>query len=182
MRVKSSRQGDNGRIPGAREDAPIPAVMARGANSATSGSSEPWVATVDDPAGLPLSEARTMARRFWVLGWFGLPLAWATNAYYFWPHVKGDSNALEAEEHAEMNAGSSDSRTRSGGASPNNAGGRTTRLDPIVKKYATQSYRGAQASFVVLLAWATTFLVGGKGVFGETLWNQLSVTAQPPAE
>jgi hypothetical protein len=34
----------------------------------------------------------------------------------------------------------------------------------------------------VLLAWAATFLVGGKELFGEKLWNRLSVTAQPPAE
>ena len=49
---------------------------------------EPMVATVDDPDGLPESAARTLARRFWILGWFGLPLAWATNAYYFWPHLR----------------------------------------------------------------------------------------------
>jgi hypothetical protein len=122
--------------------------------------------------GLPLSEARLMAKRFWYVGWFGLPLAWATNAYYFWPHVKG-----------EVGSGDGDDASSEGPSSNATSGGHpTTRLDPVVKKYATQSFRGAQAAFAVLLAWATTFLVGGKELFGEKLWNQLSVTAQPPVE
>jgi len=120
-----------------------------------------------------------MAKRFWYVGWFGLPLAWATNAYYFWPHVKGEVVSGDGDDaRAEPRAGSS-----SEGPSSNASGGQpTTRLDPVVKKYATQSFRGAQAAFAVLLAWAATFLVGGKELFGEKLWNQLSVTAQPPAE
>ena len=113
-----------------------------------------------------------MAKRFWYVGWFGLPLAWATNAYYFWPHVKG-----------EVGSGDGDDTSSEGPSSNATSGGHpTTRLDPVVKKYATQSFRGAQAAFAVLLAWATTFLVGGKELFGEKLWNQLSVTAQPPLE
>ena len=120
-----------------------------------------------------------MAKRFWYVGWFGLPLAWATNAYYFWPHVKGEVVSGDGDDaRAEPRAGSS-----SEGPSSNASGGHpTTRLDPVVKKYATQSFRGAQAAFAVLLAWTTTFLVGGKELFGEKLWNQLSVTAQPPVE
>ena len=113
-----------------------------------------------------------MAKRFWYVGWFGLPLAWATNAYYFWPHVKG-----------EVGSGDGDDASSEGPSSNATSGGHpTTRLDPVVKKYATQSFRGAQAAFAVLLAWATTFLVGGKELFGEKLWNQLCVTAQPRVE
>lgn len=146
--------------------------MARGPSPSDNPGSEPWVATYDNPMGLPLSEARLMAKRFWYVGWFGLPLAWATNAYYFWPHVKG-----------EVGSGDGDDASSEGPSSNATSGGHpTTRLDPVVKKYATQSFRGAQAAFAVLLAWATTFLVGGKDLFGEKLWNQLSVTAQPPLE
>ena len=90
----------------------------------------------------------------------------------FWPHVKG-----------EVGSGEGDDASSEGPSSNATSGGHpTTRLDPVVKKYATQSFRGAQAAFAVLLAWATTFLVGGKDLFGEKLWNQLSVTAQPPLE
>ena len=155
--------------------------MARGPSPSDPPGSEPWVATYDHPAGLPLSEARLMAKRFWYMGWFGLPLAWATNAYYFWPHVKGEVVPEDGNDaRAELRAG----REGSEGPSSNaRTGGQPTiLLDPIVKKYATQSFRGAQAAFFVLLAWAATFLVGGKELFGEKLWNRLSVTAQPPAE
>lgn len=153
--------------------------MVRSASPSDSPGSEPWVATYDNPVGLPLSEARLMAKRFWYMGWFGLPLAWATNAFYFWPHVKGEVISSDGDDaRAEPRAGSS-----SEGLSSNAPSGHpTTRLDPIVKKYATQSFRGAQAAFAVLLAWTATFLVGGKELFGERLWNQLSVTAQPPTE
>jgi hypothetical protein len=41
---------------------------------------------------------------------------------------------------------------------------------------------GAQASAVVVVAWAATFLVGGKEVFSEEMWNALSITTQPPLE
>ena len=126
---------------------------------------EPRVATVDDPEGLPECEARKMAKRFWYLGWFGLPLAWATNAYYFWPHLKDDTPTdvgLTAEGPADD------------GSHPD-----VIRKDPVVRKYAMMSLRGAQAAAVALLAWAATFVLGGEGLFGEELWRKLSVTAQP---
>ena len=45
------------------------------------------VETVDAVDGLPEEEARTLSKRMWYLGWFGLPLMWFVNAYYFWPHL-----------------------------------------------------------------------------------------------
>ena len=41
------------------------------------------------------------------------------------------------------------------------------RKDPLVRKYAMMSLRGAQAAAVALLAWAATFVLGGEGLFGE---------------
>ena len=137
-----------------------------GGTPSTSNDQEPWVATVDNPTGLPLTEARLMCKRFWYLGWFGLPLAWATNAYYFWPHVKGEV------------WGGTDTDEGPQGTSENPP----PIVDPVIKKYATQSLRGAQAAFVVVVAWAITFWAGGKTLFGEEMWAYLSVTAQPPAE
>ena len=51
---------------------------------------EPHVATVDATEGIPTRRARDLARRLWYLGWFGLPLAWAYNAWMFWPHIAPD--------------------------------------------------------------------------------------------
>ena len=127
---------------------------------------EPMVATVDDPDGLPESAARTLARRFWILGWFGLPLAWATNAYYFWPHLR--------DARADADVGLSAEGPADDGANPD-----VVRVDPVVRRYAMMSLRGAQASAAVLVAWATAFLAGGERAFGEELWRTLSVTAQP---
>ena len=73
-----------------------------------------------------------MAKRFWYLGWFGLPLAWATNAYYFWPHLKDDTPTdmgLTADGPADD------------GSHPD-----VIRKDPVVRKYAMMSLRGAQAA------------------------------------
>ena len=127
---------------------------------------EPMVATVDDPDGLPESAARTLARRFWILGWFGLPLAWATNAYYFWPHLR--------DARADADVGLSAEGPADDGTNPD-----VVRVDPVVRRYAMMSLRGAQASAAVLVAWATAFLAGGERAFGEELWRTLSVTAQP---
>ena len=45
---------------------------------------EPMVETIDAVDGLPEEEARTLSKRMWYLGWFGLPFMWFVNAYYFW--------------------------------------------------------------------------------------------------
>lgn len=45
------------------------------------------VETIDgDP--LLASEARTLARRYWLAGFFALPWLWATNVWLFWPDFR----------------------------------------------------------------------------------------------
>jgi hypothetical protein len=136
---------------------------------ADGGDGEPLVATVDAMEGLPTQRARDLARRLWYLGWCGLPLAWAYNAYMFWPHIAPDpSDASDVGLTVDADDGAD--------AYPSEQ----TRRDPVVARYAEMSMRGAKAVGVVVVAWAATFLLGGEWLVGETLWNRLSITALPP--
>lgn len=134
------------------------------------------VETIDAADGLPEEEARTLSKRMWYLGWFGLPLLWFVNAYYFWPHLRededDDDDVDEGNTRLSAGGGSRDGATRSD----------CFRKDPVIRHYAFMSLRGAQASAVVVAAWAVTFLVGGKKVFGEGTWTSLSITAQTRLE
>lgn len=38
--------------------------------------------------------ARTMARRYYILGFFGLPWFWAVSAWLFSPNIKGGGDAV----------------------------------------------------------------------------------------
>lgn len=38
--------------------------------------------------------ARTMARRYYILGFFGLPWFWAVSAWLFGPNIKGGGDAV----------------------------------------------------------------------------------------
>ena len=138
---------------------------------------EPMVETIDAVNGLPEEEARTLSRRMWYLGWFGLPLMWFVNAYYFWPHLSNDDDDDDDVGLAAGGGGGGSERDREAAEHSN-----CVRKDPVIRYYALMSLRGAQASAVVVAAWAVTFLVGGKKVFGEETWNKLSVTTQPPLE
>ena len=131
------------------------------------------VETVDAVYGLPEEEARTLARRMWYLGWFGLPLAWAVNAYYFWPHITADDGEDDGDD--------GDEDVGLGGVG-GGAHVECLRKDPEIRRYALMSLRGAQAAAVVVGAWAATFLVGGKQLFGRDAWSALAVTEQPPLE
>ena len=50
----------------------------------------------------------------------------------------------------------------------NAAGSGHIHIDPVIRKYAHMSWRGFQASFVVVAAWALTFLIGGKQAGAHT--------------
>ena len=147
---------------------------------------QPWVATVDATKGLPLAEARLMAKRFWYLGWFLLPLAWATNAYYFWPHVSGEVGMVggDSDEALLRSDDTTGDTTREEGTATSTSTHahqkNTITVDPAIKKYATRSLRGALAVFAVALLWAVAFTFGGKEMLGDTTWKWLSITAQPP--
>lgn len=131
------------------------------------------VETIDAVDGLPEEEARTLSKRMWYLGWFGLPLMWFVNAYYFWPHLtEDDDDDDESTTRLSAGGGNRDAATHSD----------CVHKDPVIRHYAFMSLRGAQASAVVVAAWAVTFLVGGKKVFGEGTWTSLSITAQTPLE
>jgi len=146
------------------------------------------VETVDAVDGLPEGQARILAKRMWYLGWFGLPLLWFVNAYYFWPHLSSDDDDAAASAAAAAtvtdDAGltADDGASRAARAHSNSDPNLTSCRDPVIRHYALMSLRGAQASGVVVAAWAVTFLAGGKTLFGEETWAALSITAQPPLE
>mmetsp|Transcript_11232 Transcript_11232/g.27358 ORF Transcript_11232/g.27358 Transcript_11232/m.27358 type:complete len:162 (+) Transcript_11232:306-791(+) len=129
---------------------------------------EPMVETIDAVDGLPDEEARTLSKRMWYLGWCGLPWMWFVNAYFFWPHL------LDVDD--ENNLTDFSGNGSSGGVG--GCGDRCPRPDPVIRKYAYMSWRGAQAAGMVVVAWAFMFMVGGMKVFGEETWTSLSVTTQ----
>ncbi|XP_052147249.1 probable gamma-secretase subunit PEN-2 [Oryza glaberrima] len=102
----------------------------------------PVWATVDGPLGLPLEEAEGHARRFFLWGFACLPFLWAINCCYFWPVL------------------------RSPATSPSSAA--FSRIRP----YVVRSAIGFTIFSVVLLTWATTFIIGGERLFGPG-WNDL---------
>lgn len=145
---------------------------------ADDGDGEPLVATVDATEGIPTRRARDLARRLWYLGWFGLPLAWAYNAWMFWPHIAPDPP--DASDVGLTAGVGDDDAVDDGGGGGGAYPSERTRRDPVVAKYAELSMRGAKIAGSVVVAWAATFLLGGERVVGETLWNRWSITALPP--
>ncbi|TVU36940.1 hypothetical protein EJB05_18897, partial [Eragrostis curvula] len=119
-------------------------------------------ATVDGPLGLPLEEAEGHARRFFLWGFACLPFLWAINCCYFWPVLRSPATSSPAAF-----ASIRPCESRSPGSSLS-----CERSDLKSYAYVVRSAIGFSIFSVVLITWATTFIVGGERLFGP-MWNDL---------
>uniref|UniRef100_A0A0E0JTW9 Gamma-secretase subunit PEN-2 n=1 Tax=Oryza punctata TaxID=4537 RepID=A0A0E0JTW9_ORYPU len=103
---------------------------------------QPVWATVDGPLGLPLEEAEGHARRFFLWGFACLPFLWAINCCYFWPVLRSPATSSSSAAFSQ------------------------------IRPYVVRSAIGFTIFSVVLLTWATTFIIGGERLFGPG-WNDL---------
>jgi hypothetical protein len=140
------------------------------------------VATIDDVDGLEEDAARTLSRRLWYLGWCGLPLLWAMNAYLFYPHIRDDDDDASAgarhlDVDGEGSSGGSSSEEEEDDDAPRRARAVAVK-DVVVARYAGRSLAGAKVAGGILLAWAATFALGVfERVFGEERWRALALSS-----
>jgi len=145
------------------------------------------VETIDDVDGLEEDAARTLSRRLWYLGWCGLPLLWAMNAYLFYPHVRRDDDDaggrarhhldVDGEGSSEGSSSEEEEEEEEEEDAPRRARAVAVK-DVVVARYAGLSLAGAKVAGGILLAWAATFALGGfERAFGEERWRALALSS-----
>jgi|EP00889_Picochlorum_renovo_P001161 hypothetical protein len=86
-------------------------------------------------------EARMISRRYYMMGFFGIPFFWGVNAWYF----------------------SSDSQSPS--------------QDPVVSRLVFKSRLLFIGSMLIIFGWMTVYLIDGKDLLGEDVYNALSINS-----
>ncbi|KAF8646806.1 hypothetical protein HU200_065605 [Digitaria exilis] len=147
-------------VPEDEESGLLPRPSASGRRPSSRGSRLPpppaaW-ATVDGPLGLPLEEAEGHARRFFLWGFACLPFLWAINCCYFWPVLRSPPAYSPAAFGPIRPCKDCDPFFPI----------------PVSSLHVVRSAIGFAIFSVVLITWATTFIVGGKRLFGPA-WNDL---------